>query len=91
MPHRKVGSKLLPRGKTQLVLSSASPPHPTRIMSSLVGQQIPNASFAEVPYTPELDDPRACAGRPLKVNTHEAFKGKKVVIVSVPGSFTPTW
>ncbi|PWN36691.1 Redoxin [Meira miltonrushii] len=59
-------------------------------MSSFVGKEIPQATFAEVPYTPALDDPKACAGPPRKVQTHEAFKGKKVVIVAVPGSFTPT-
>lgn len=60
-------------------------------MSSFVGQQIPQATFVEVPYSPELDDPKICAGPPRKIDTREAFKGKKVVVVSVPGCFTPTW
>lgn len=55
-----------------------------------VGDQLPAATLMEVPYTPELDDPKACAGPPQKIQTQEAFKGKKVVIVSIPGAFTPT-
>lgn len=42
-----------------------------------------------MPYSAALDDPKACAGPPKKIATRQAFKGKKVVIVSVPGSFTP--
>ncbi|EST05234.1 Redoxin [Kalmanozyma brasiliensis GHG001] len=53
------------------------------------GDQIPNSTFMYVPYTPELADGAAC-GAPTKVQTHEAFKGKKVVIVAVPGAYTPT-
>ncbi|PWY99480.1 Redoxin-domain-containing protein [Testicularia cyperi] len=53
------------------------------------GDEIPNSTFMYVPYTPELDDGTAC-GVPTKVQTHEALKGKKVVIVSVPGAYTPT-
>jgi len=41
-----------------------------------------------VPYTSELEDPFAC-GRPIDYKTSE-WKGKKVVVVSVPGAFTPT-
>ncbi|KAJ9479434.1 putative Peroxiredoxin AHP1 (putative) [Pseudozyma hubeiensis] len=53
------------------------------------GDQIPNTTFMYVPYAPELADGTAC-GAPTKVQTHEAFKGKKVVIVAVPGAYTPT-
>ncbi|KAF8885392.1 peroxiredoxin [Gymnopilus junonius] len=45
-----------------------------------VGDKIPDATFKYVPYTPELEDGLAC-GR---------WKGKKVVLFSVPGAFTPT-
>ncbi|ETS62125.1 hypothetical protein PaG_03686 [Moesziomyces aphidis] len=53
------------------------------------GEQIPNSTFMYVPFTSELADGTAC-GAPTKVQTHEAFKGKKVVIIAVPGAYTPT-
>ncbi|EPQ27472.1 uncharacterized protein PFL1_05010 [Pseudozyma flocculosa PF-1] len=53
------------------------------------GDTIPNATFAYVPWSPELDDGTAC-GVPTKFQTHDEFKGKKVVIISVPGAYTPT-
>lgn len=40
-----------------------------------VGATIPNTTFAEVPYTPELDDAAAC-GIPSQGKTHDLFKGK---------------
>lgn len=51
------------------------------------GEQIPNTTFTYVPWAPELADGTAC-GAPTKIQTHEAFKGKKVVIVAVPGAYT---
>lgn len=59
--------------------------HPQQAISK--GDKIPNSTFMYVPYTPELDDGTAC-GAPTKVQTHEALKGKKVVIVAVPGAYT---
>ncbi|KAI5480180.1 peroxiredoxin 5, atypical 2-Cys peroxiredoxin [Pseudohyphozyma bogoriensis] len=53
-----------------------------------VGDTIPEGEFGYVPYTPELEDPAAC-GLPGKVKTSE-WAGKKVVVVGVPGAFTPT-
>ncbi|SPO23769.1 related to peroxisomal membrane protein [Ustilago trichophora] len=53
------------------------------------GDQIPNTTFMYVPWAPELADGTAC-GAPTKFQTHEAFKGKKIVIVAVPGAYTPT-
>ncbi|KAJ8469500.1 hypothetical protein ONZ51_g8954 [Trametes cubensis] len=53
-----------------------------------VGDTIPQGTFTYIPYTPELEDHSAC-GIPVKLNTDE-WKGKKVVLVSVPGAFTPT-
>ncbi|KAI0828517.1 Redoxin [Trametes gibbosa] len=53
-----------------------------------VGETIPQGTFTYIPYTPELEDHSAC-GIPVKLNTDE-WKGKKVVLVSVPGAFTPT-
>ncbi|KAH9940273.1 1-Cys peroxiredoxin isozyme [Amylocystis lapponica] len=53
-----------------------------------VGDTVPKGTFGYVPYVPELDDHTAC-GIPTTLST-DAWKGKKVVIFSVPGAFTPT-
>ncbi|CAK5284244.1 unnamed protein product [Mycena citricolor] len=53
-----------------------------------VGDTIPKGEFGYIPYAPELDDHSAC-GMPSKLSTDE-WKGKKVVLFSVPGAFTPT-
>lgn len=53
-----------------------------------VGDTIPTATFSYVPYSPELQDGAVC-GIAIKLSTDE-WKDKKVVIVSVPGAFTPT-
>lgn len=53
-----------------------------------VGDTIPEASFPYIPYTPEQEDHLVC-GRSSKLNTSD-WKGKKIVVVSVPGAFTPT-
>lgn len=53
-----------------------------------VGDTIPEGTFSYIPWTPELASGTAC-GVPNKIST-EAWKGKKVVLVSVPGAFTPT-
>ncbi|OCH91775.1 Redoxin [Obba rivulosa] len=52
------------------------------------GDTVLQGTFTYVPYAPELDSGAAC-GIPVKLNTDE-WKGKKVVIISVPGAFTPT-
>ncbi|CEH13749.1 thioredoxin-dependent peroxidase [Ceraceosorus bombacis] len=56
---------------------------------SLVGQKIPDTEFSHVPWSDELSNAAAC-GIPEKYRTTQKFAGKKVVIVSVPGAFTPT-
>ncbi|KAF4621598.1 hypothetical protein D9613_012573 [Agrocybe pediades] len=53
-----------------------------------VNDTIPEGTFKYVPYTPELEDGLAC-GVPTTYSTNE-WKGKKVVLFSVPGAFTPT-
>ncbi|KAF8915809.1 1-Cys peroxiredoxin isozyme [Mucidula mucida] len=53
-----------------------------------VGDTIPEGTFNYIAYTPELDDNLAC-GVPTKLST-SAWKGKKIVLFSVPGAFTPT-
>ncbi|KAF5353858.1 hypothetical protein D9756_006988 [Leucocoprinus leucothites] len=58
-------------------------------ISVKVGDTIPKGILKHVPYTPELADSSAC-GKPQDYNTLEEWKGKKVVIVSTPGAFTPT-
>jgi len=62
--------------------------HQTHKMTIKVGDKIPEGDFKYIPYTPELEDPSAC-GSPVTLSTNE-LKDKKVVIVSVPGAFTPT-
>ncbi|KAK6086097.1 redoxin [Seiridium cupressi] len=59
-------------------------------MSNLVGKPFPEGiSFTYVPPTPEKSEVTAC-GIPVKFDASKEFKDKKVVIVSVPGAFTPT-
>ncbi|KAJ7100885.1 1-Cys peroxiredoxin isozyme [Mycena belliarum] len=53
-----------------------------------VGDTIPKGEFGYIPYAPELEDNLAC-GVPGKISTDD-WKGKKVVLFSVPGAFTPT-
>ncbi|EJF61597.1 Redoxin [Dichomitus squalens] len=53
-----------------------------------VGDTIPQGTFTYIPWSPELEDHSAC-GVPVKLSTDE-WKGKKVVLVAVPGAFTPT-
>ncbi|KAI6015872.1 thioredoxin-dependent peroxidase [Pisolithus microcarpus] len=54
-----------------------------------VGDKVPHGTFNYIPHTPELDDQLVC-GTPTTVTTTDFFAGKKVVLVSVPGAFTPT-
>ncbi|KAF7314074.1 Peroxiredoxin [Mycena chlorophos] len=53
-----------------------------------VGDTLPNGVFGYIPYSEALEDNLAC-GVPSKLNT-DSWKGKKVVLFSVPGAFTPT-
>ncbi|KAF8528431.1 Redoxin [Hysterangium stoloniferum] len=53
-----------------------------------VGDTIPSATFSYIPYVPEIADIAVC-GVPTKFTTDD-WAGKKVVLVSVPGAFTPT-
>ncbi|KAI6004472.1 thioredoxin-dependent peroxidase [Pisolithus orientalis] len=54
-----------------------------------VGDKVPPGTFSYIPYTPEQDDALVC-GIPTTITTTDFFAGKKVVLVSVPGAFTPT-
>ncbi|KAI3321527.1 Redoxin [Xylariaceae sp. AK1471] len=60
-------------------------------MSELkAGDSFPEGvSFLYVKPTPETSDVLAC-GIPTKFDASAEFKDKKVVLVSVPGAFTPT-
>ncbi|KAG2131581.1 thioredoxin-dependent peroxidase [Suillus cothurnatus] len=53
-----------------------------------VGDTIPKGTFATIPFTEELADHSVC-GIPTNLST-DSWKGKKVVLFSVPGAFTPT-
>ncbi|EJT99725.1 thioredoxin-dependent peroxidase [Dacryopinax primogenitus] len=53
-----------------------------------VGDTVPEGTFNYIPWTPELENGLVC-GVPNKIHT-DAWKGKTVVIVAVPGAFTPT-
>ncbi|KAJ1336035.1 alkyl hydroperoxide reductase 1 [Microdochium nivale] len=60
-------------------------------MSALkVGDSFPeDVKFSYVPYSPEQAEVTAC-GLPTNYDASKEFKNKKVVLVSVPGAFTPT-
>lgn len=57
-------------------------------MAAKVGDTIPDATFVEVPYTPELAGSISACGIPQTINTHKEFKGKKVVIIGVVSTAT---
>ncbi|PHH81727.1 hypothetical protein CDD82_75 [Ophiocordyceps australis] len=54
------------------------------------GDKFPdNVAFSYIPVTPEATDFKTC-GIPQKLDASKEFKTKKVLLVSVPGAFTPT-
>ncbi|KAJ2930716.1 hypothetical protein H1R20_g6379, partial [Candolleomyces eurysporus] len=53
-----------------------------------VGDTIPEGTFKYIPWSEALEDNLVC-GAPIELSTNE-WKGKKVVLFSVPGAFTPT-
>ncbi|KAJ2916682.1 hypothetical protein MD484_g3742, partial [Candolleomyces efflorescens] len=53
-----------------------------------VGDTIPEGTFKYIPWTEALEDTLVC-GLPVDLSTNE-WKGKKIVLFSVPGAFTPT-
>jgi len=59
-------------------------------MSGLkVGDSFPEGvTFSYIPYTEEKGDITAC-GIPINYDASKEFAGKKVVLFSVPGAFTP--
>ncbi|KAG5664504.1 hypothetical protein KAF25_008238 [Fusarium avenaceum] len=60
-------------------------------MSELkVGDNFPEGVFfTYIPPSPEISEFSTC-GTPIAYNASQEFKNKKVVLVSVPGAFTPT-
>lgn len=48
-----------------------------------------DVAFSYIPVTPENSDITSC-GIPANYNASQEFKNKKVVLVAVPGAFTPT-
>ncbi|WFD04470.1 peroxiredoxin type-2 [Malassezia obtusa] len=52
------------------------------------GNEIPDTLMGYIPWSPELDSGEVC-GIPTTFKTREAWKGKKVVVVSIPGAYTP--
>ncbi|KAI8578759.1 hypothetical protein K450DRAFT_245368 [Umbelopsis ramanniana AG] len=57
-------------------------------MTAAVGDKFPEVTLTYVPYDAHAD-PNAC-GRPVPLKSSKDFANKKVVIVGVPGAFTPT-
>ncbi|TFK18858.1 thioredoxin-dependent peroxidase [Coprinopsis marcescibilis] len=53
-----------------------------------VGETIPEGTFKYIPWSEALESQLAC-GTPVTFTTND-WKGKKVVVISVPGAFTPT-
>uniref|UniRef100_A0A060T3Q3 Thioredoxin peroxidase n=1 Tax=Blastobotrys adeninivorans TaxID=409370 RepID=A0A060T3Q3_BLAAD len=59
-------------------------------MTFSAGQQFPSGvKFVHVPFQAGDDDPAAC-GIPQPYDCDKELPNKKVVIVAVPGAFTPT-
>ncbi|TIB87451.1 peroxiredoxin [Wallemia mellicola] len=56
-------------------------------MVANIGDVIPDAKFKYIPYAEESID---VCGVPVTLNAHSEWKNKKVVIISVPGAFTPS-
>lgn len=60
-------------------------------MASLVGQSFPeDVTFTYIPYIPDKGGLNQVCGMPVAYKASDEFKDKKVVIVAVPGAFTPT-
>ncbi|KAJ4416051.1 peroxiredoxin type-2 [Gnomoniopsis sp. IMI 355080] len=60
-------------------------------MASLVGKDFPeDVAFMHVPYVAEKAGVHEICGMPIKYDASKDFKNKKVVVVAVPGAFTPT-
>ncbi|KAH8925266.1 Redoxin [Atractiella rhizophila] len=57
-------------------------------MTLKVGDTIPEGVFPYIPYDEALEDSRAC-GMPSRLKT-EQWKGKKIVLIGLPGAFTRT-
>merc|ERR1712227_865516 len=58
------------------------------IMAIEKGATIPNTKMGLIPWAPELDSGEVC-GVPTSFETHKEWKGKKIVVVSIPGAYTP--
>lgn len=62
---------------------------PLSNLRSLRSSAIASFLSSRIPFSQELESLGAC-GFPQSKKTHDLFKGKKVVIIAIPGSFTPT-
>ncbi|KAK9375383.1 Redoxin [Lipomyces chichibuensis] len=59
-------------------------------MTLNAGDKFPEGvKFLYIAYTPEVADIKAC-GIPIQLDFDKEFHDKTVVIVSIPGAFTPT-
>ncbi len=56
-------------------------------MAITVGDRLPDGTLLECT---EFDPATACPINPARISVAEAAKGRRIVIVGVPGAFTPT-
>lgn len=74
----------------QTSLNSLNHTNTTNMSGIKVGDDFPQGVFfSYIQPSPEIAEFSTC-GAPTNYNASEEFKNKKVVLVSVPGAFTPT-
>lgn len=74
-------------GSSSILLHSHAHPNPPVIHMVQVGDVLPEGTLLEL--SPPSDD-GACVLAPQSHNVRELAAGKRIVIIGVPGAFTPT-